>query len=108
MAAMKASLSEVENWRHSYRTLGLALHAASAADIAVAAISSSSGNASVWVDEELNPFGRSFPASKSENESNAALGNAALGRAGAVLGSKAPDIKGTRSSKTSDCMIKVG
>lgn len=108
IAAMKASLSEVENWRHSNRTLGLALHAASAGDTAVAAVASS-WNCTRFADLEewLNPLGRSFPASKSDSGSNFALGNADAGSAGASLGCRiAPDIKeGARSSKTSDCMV---
>ena len=99
MALIKASRSDVENCRHSKRTLGLALQAASAAVCTVAAASSALVCVEFW-----NPFGKSFPASASASEMVWNFGNADDGRAGLVLGSNDAEATETASRRTSDCM----
>ena len=99
MALIKASRSDVENCRHSKRTLGLALQAAAAAVCTVAAASSA-----LACVEFSNPFGKSFPASASACEMVWNFGNADDGRLGLVLGSNDADATETASKRTNDRM----
>jgi hypothetical protein len=99
MALIKASRSDVENCRHSKRTLGLALQAAAAAVCTVAAASSA-----LACVEFSNPSGKSFPASASAGERVWNFGNADDGRLGLVLGSNDADATETASKRTSDRM----
>ena len=99
IAAMKASRSDAEYCRHSKRTLGLALHAASAAVCTVAAASS----ALTRVEFE-NPSGKSFPASASACEMVWNFGNADEGRLRLMLGSNEADATDAARRRTSDRM----